>query len=374
MKHSLTRMIELLSRPVLLHGALPLLMVLIVVGTVAQKYIGLYAATQIFFTDWVIWWGAVPLPGMPVILAVITLNLAVKLIFKSQWTLERSGTIITHMSVLLLLIGGLLTAIHAQEGYLDIARGEVKSHISDYHQRALVVLDEQGTMIWSVDPYTLRKGDVLTPMDGVQLAVQELCRNCAVSQRDAVEGGEAARDVYVGMARQMRLSPDALRHNDEENMTGASLRVSGADGGVLIGIVLENVPRPIRFEKNGADYSIVMRRARRDLPFAVELLDFTKTVHPGTDVASGYSSRVKITDQMAQWEGQISMNEPLRYKGYTLFQASYIEGQGAGQGDVSVLAVVRNAGRSFPYISGVALCVGVLVHLLVMRRRKRGGA
>ena len=42
------------------------------------------------------------------------------------------------------------------------------------------------------------------------------------------------------------------------------------------------------------------------------------------------------------------MNAPLEHKGYTLYQASYAE---LGSGEATVLAVVQNYGRLFPYIS-----------------------
>ena len=54
------------------------------------------------------------------------------------------------------------------------------------------------------------------------------------------------------------------------------------------------------------------------------------------------------------------MNEPLRYKGYTFFQSSFIEGP---EGETTVLAVVKNYGRLFPYISSIIMCIGLLFHL-----------
>jgi hypothetical protein len=56
------------------------------------------------------------------------------------------------------------------------------------------------------------------------------------------------------------------------------------------------------------------------------------------------------------------MNEPLRYSGYTFFQASFIEGLDK---EATVLAVVKNYGRLFPYISSIIMSVGLLLHLLI---------
>ena len=58
----------------------------------------------------------------------------------------------------------------------------------------------------------------------------------------------------------------------------------------------------------------------------------------------------------------IQMNEPLRHSGYTFFQSSFIEGLDI---DTTVLAVVKNYGRLFPYISSIIMSIGLLLHLLI---------
>ena len=58
----------------------------------------------------------------------------------------------------------------------------------------------------------------------------------------------------------------------------------------------------------------------------------------------------------------IKMNEPLRHKGYTFYQSSFIE---SPDGETSVLAAVKNYGRLFPYISSIIMCIGLLLHLIM---------
>ena len=57
------------------------------------------------------------------------------------------------------------------------------------------------------------------------------------------------------------------------------------------------------------------------------------------------------------------MNAPLRYKGYTLYQASFAELQDGRE--ATVLAVVQNYGRLFPYISSIIMCIGVLLQMII---------
>jgi cytochrome c biogenesis protein ResB len=112
---------------------------------------------------------------------------------------------------------------------------------------------------------------------------------------------------------------------------------------------------------NNQKYEFIFRRKRTYLPFAIELLDFKKVMHAGTGIAKSYSSEVNLIENGIPRRVLIEMNEPLRHKGYTFFQASFIEGI---EGDTTVLAAVKNYGRLFPYISSIIMSIGLLLHLL----------
>ena len=284
-----------------------------------------------------------------------------KLIFKSPWTIKNSGTIITHIGAILLLLGGLFTALFSSEGYVDLAPGEKKAFVSDYHARELVLINENGETVQTFMHKSLLENDVIKIPDlQIGIEILEACRNCEIKQRRFVQ------ENYFGMAQHMELHPGPLRHEDEENMAGLTFAVNGSENdGVYV--ALENVPRFPEISVNDQTFQFVLRKQQRTLPFKIELLEFKREIYPGTNLAKSYSSRVRIIDGNAQWESLIRMNEPLRYKGYTLFQSSFI---GTPNGDVSVLAVVWNAGRAFPYISGIVMCIGMIIHLLMRRKRK----
>lgn len=354
----------LVSSPVLLHYTLPVLMVVLVLGTIAQKYIGLYQATKLYFFAPIIWLGPVSLPGMPVILGLIFVNLVAKLVLKSPWAKRHSGIIITHIGAVLLLVGGLLTALFSHEGYMDLSPHQPQNAVSDYHVREVYVFDETGKDIW-----TGRFGDVVQTrrIDDENLpfnvVVLGACENCQITAR-----APDPQDVrtYWSMAQHMSLSSKPLEHVNEDNMAGLTLEIQGTpqdqDG---VYVVLEHVQKYPEIIVDDKIYSVGVRRQKRPLPFEVELMKFEKEVYPGTDMARAYSSRVRIIDGGTMWESVISMNNPLRYKGYTFYQSSFID---APDGQVSVLSVVWNVGRSFPYIAGIVMCLGLLVHVFVRRR------
>ena len=57
------------------------------------------------------------------------------------------------------------------------------------------------------------------------------------------------------------------------------------------------------------------------------------------------------------------MNAPFRHYNYTFYQASFIEQNNI---ETTVLATVQNYGRTFPYISSIIMCIGILMHMLIM--------
>jgi hypothetical protein len=55
------------------------------------------------------------------------------------------------------------------------------------------------------------------------------------------------------------------------------------------------------------------------------------------------------------------MNAPLRYRGETFYQQSWLkDARGAANG--TVLQVVRNPGWLLPYISCAIVCLGMMIH------------
>jgi cytochrome c biogenesis protein ResB len=169
------------------------------------------------------------------------------------------------------------------------------------------------------------------------------------------------------MTQFMELVAAKPKTTNEENLGGITFRISNTpDDQDGIYLVLEDIPKLPEIKIGNTTYKIHLRKVQRPLPFSIELLDFKRDMHAGTDKAKAYESRVRINDNGLQWESVISMNAPLRYKGYTFFQSSFIA---TPKGDVSVLAVVWNVGRTFPYIASLAMCLGLLLHLFLRKKK-----
>lgn len=313
---------------------MPPLMILLVAGTVAQKEIGLYAATKLFFSGPVAW----------ILMGVLTLCLTLKFLFDSHWSWQKAGIILSHLGVLILLYGGALTALTAKEGYIIIPEGEQSSTVLDYHQRALVLLkDGRIYKEWSHD--TLKPGSHLTVNENTAIDIQDFCLNCDIIQR------EESLDNAFGMAAQVELKAKRPALNHEENISGVTFSIAGQRYILFEGFVK---PLPV------AGYELIYGKTQRQLPFRIQLKDFQKDVYVGTSMAKAYSSDVVVHDGEINWPAFIEMNKPLRYKGYTLFQSNYVERPDGP--DSTILAVIENKGWIFPYIGTAIMALGLLWH------------
>ena len=353
-------LLSLLARPTLFFYALPWLMVLLVAGTLAQRDLGLYQAEKIYFSSLFFWIGPLPAPGALLILTAIAVNLAAKLCLKSPWRPGGLGTLVIHSSMLVLLVGGLLSVTGREEGYLELAVGAQGSAISDYHDRELAVFRD-GTLAFVLTEAQLQSASTPVPSGTpFQIQVQHYCRNCATLLRPAVSNTETV--PLRGDAAKIQLKTAPLLAQDEDNRAGVEFTVTGL-GQAIDGLYVadDELLHSPAFTYAGVHYSFITRHAQRVLPFSLKLRDFQKINHPGTDLARAYVATVEVIDGEAVWPVVISMNAPLRYRGYTFYQASFIDREGAL---ATVLTVVKNNGQIYPYIAIAMLCVGMLLHLM----------
>lgn len=363
-KHrSLHGWLAFIASPKIVFYAFPWLMILLTLGTVAQKELGLYAAQEMYFSSWILWVGPFPLPGAYLTLSVITFCLLIKFLFFSTWRWPQAGIILTHLGVLILLIGGGLTAATQKEGFIAIAEGGEMRTVSDYHDRILRI-EKNGAVFADLSFPDLQAGAL--PVDlPFRARIDSLCINCVPAPLRDNKGRQ-------GLAAEIALRDSPPEKDAETNLSGLTFSITDAaaeSNGTYI--VMEEIPHTPEIKAADDTYRFTMMRAQRPLPFGIALIDFKRDLYPGTDMASGFSSAVEVRDGGMAWPATISMNEPLRYKGYTIYQASFSE---RPDGEFSVLSVVENHGRIFPYFASAVIFMGLLLHLLLRLKSARGKA
>ncbi len=336
---------------------MPPLILLLIAGTLAQRWIGLWPAMDMFFGSFIIWAGPLPLPGAYILLGILSINLTLKFLLKSEWRWAKAGVILTHLGALILLLGGLLTAMTARESYMLIPEGQETPYIYSYTQRNLVIFENQKPII--ALPYNQIEewNFSALPFD---IKLKHWCENCEILKRpETPEYNEAA--PYQSMAAFMALKNKPVEPEPESNLTGFEFEISSSnqDG---IYIAFDGMPKPIEISANDKNYTLIFGKAQSALPFSIALTDFVKDSYGGTDMARNYHSDIIVKDGKLEWPVRIEMNEPLRYRGYTFFQSSFEQG---ADFEATILAVVENKGRLFPYIGTIILGIGLLLHVLI---------
>jgi hypothetical protein len=196
----------------------------------------------------------------------------------------------------------------------------------------------------------------------------------------------------IGARLMFASAPAASRNEDDPKPAGlVEVVASGQNVGVwtvstwltsapLVGALHQmlgnllggDLDRPQSFVLNGRTYEIALRPARHYLPCTITLLQFKHDVYPGTDIPRNFSSRIHLHDPASAEDRDvlIYMNNPLRYRGQTFYQASFEPGD-----RVSILQVVHNPVSIAPYLGCSVIGLGLVIqfagHLFGFASRRR---
>ena len=93
----------------------------------------------------------------------------------------------------------------------------------------------------------------------------------------------------------------------------------------------------------------------------MELKDFIMDKDPGTDRPASFKSEVVLKDPMKGIEREhlIQMNEPLKHRGFKLYQSAYhVE---PGRPDISIFTAARDPGNPLKYTGAIVMVLGILM-------------
>lgn len=125
----------------------------------------------------------------------------------------------------------------------------------------------------------------------------------------------------------------------------------------------------LRLFTDSKGYILTYQNRRVDIGFDMKLTNFSVGRYPGTMRAASYESEVQLQDDTIH---KISMNEPLKHKGFTFYQASFQENE-FGQPVASVLSVNDDPGRELKYLGSLMILIGSII-LFYFKRRIAGAA
>ena len=359
-------------------------MLLVFLGTLAQVHLGIHAVQARYFQSLLIYWSPpgtgwkIPvLPGGYLLGTVLLVNLIAAHAVRFQLTRKKLGIILLHFGVILLLIGQLLTGLFARETQMRIDEGQTLGYSEAPREVELAVIDVTDPNFDQVvaipEEVLARGGTIQSPTLPFTLNVRQFMGNARLTMRSQ-EPQAPPSQATTGSGKNIVVAeiPRTVK-DDERDLTSAFVEVDGVEGPLGTWLLSNAIPDPQGFTLNGHTYELAMRQRRFYKQFALTLLDFAHDRYAGTDIPKNFSSRVRLLDfeRNENREVVISMNDPLRYRGFTFYQSGFDNND-----KTTILQVVKNPAMLLPYIACGLVALGLVVqfsmHLFgFVRKRTR---
>lgn len=282
------------------------------------------------------------------------------------------GVLIAHASIVFMLLAGLVSLYFKKDGAMSLREGQTSDEFISFHDSVieierLVPASKDGKRsAWVIDGGEFQdlgagKGRTFANKDvPFELMVKNYEVNC-VPRREA-SSPETNRQSIDGFY----LQPIKEELEQERNTDGAYVTAKLKDGTQSEGIVWRFSAAPWSVKVGDEVWGVSLNRRAWKLPFAVRLDDFKREVHPGTEKARRFTAEVTVTDEGREMKKIITMNEPLRSRGFALFQQSFDMGQN-DDGSVresSTIQVVQNPSDHWPLIACIGAGIGLLIHMV----------
>jgi len=359
-------------------------MLLVFLGTLAQVHLGIHAVQARYFQSLLIYWSPpgtgwkIPvLPGGYLLGTVLLVNLIAAHAVRFQLTRKKLGIILLHFGVILLLIGQLLTGLFARETQMRIDEGQTLGYSEAPREVELAVIDVTDPNFDQVvaipEEVLARGGTIQSPTLPFTLNVRQFMGNAHLAMRSQ-EPQAPPSQATTGPGKNIVVAeiPRTVK-DDERDLSAALVEVDGVQGPLGTWLISNAIPDPQGFTLNGHTYELAMRQRRFYKQFALTLLDFAHDRYAGTDIPKNFSSRVRLIDfeRNENREVVISMNDPLRYRGFTFYQSGFDNND-----KTTILQVVKNPAMLLPYIACGLVALGLVVqfsmHLFgFVRKRTR---
>jgi len=348
---------------------LGLSIILIFWATLAQVKIGIWGVQEKFFHTLFVLetipGTAIPVPVFPggyFLGGLLLLNLVAAHIYRFRLDWKKAGIQLTHLGIILLLVGELITSLRQVESNMRLEEGGTMHYSESYRNNELAILDttnpEFNEVVAIPEAVLSDGGSLQHPKLPFQIRIRDYHPNAALQMRDQVPGAAPAL-ATAGIGPRVAVAPLRLTYKqDERNAPAAHIEFVGPEGTLGTWLVSPLLSAPQKFDYAGRTWELTLRFKRYYHPFAITLLDFAHDKYPGTEIPKNFSSRIRLKtdDGRGDREVLIYMNNPLRHAGLTFYQASFEKGD-----TVSILQVVRNPGWVLPYVSCVMMGLGLLV-------------
>jgi hypothetical protein len=396
------RIIGFLTSLRLTVACLVLALILVFVGTLAEVHMGLYEAQRQIFRSFLVYWSPegshlkIPVfPGGWLIGLTLLANLIAAHIKRFQLSPKKIGILMIHAGLIFLLLGQFLTEMFQIESQMRLPVGGSRNYAEDSRKNELAVIEvtspDHDEVTAIAESLLAKGGDIHAPGLPFTLRVKNFLPNSFPAGPMSGGGQKITATQGIGQRLLFTAAPLTTSMDDEDKPTALVEVITdkGAIGdwtvstwlskplwasklqamlGGAMGLPLD---QPQSFTVAGRAYQLALRPVRYYKPYTITLVQFKHDLYAGTDIPSNFSSKIHLSDPSRGEDRDvlIYMNNPLRYRGETFYQASFEPGD-----KVSVLQVVRNPASITPYVACTLVALGLLtqflMHLLGFARKR----
>jgi hypothetical protein len=190
-----------------------------------------------------------------------------------------------------------------------------------------------------------------------------------ITKQGKVQAGDVVDLGWMGLQfRLLRYLPEAKRQVEyikverPSDLTSPALSFEFDGQDYWLGL-----NSSIRLFDKDQMFLVTYGNRRVDVGFDIKLERFSVGRYQGTMRAASYASDVSIP---GVGEFHISMNNPLKHKGFTFYQASFQENE-AGEPTASILSVNKDPGRWIKYLGSFLIVLGSIVMFYFKRRAQK---
>lgn len=302
-------------------------------------------------------YGSGLLLGSMVMLAV---NVMAAALIRYPWSRKQTGFVVTHVGILVLLAGCLVSYRTSVDGVLMLRPGESARDfalrterfqiqhagktwsfpVSLWRQAGYPTLVEALTFRWG-EPAWRGPGEAhrLSEDLGVEVLEWLPAAKVAGSERGGFELARVRPGNLQTANRAMRV---VVTYRGVRNETWVELRAAP--------VIVPTPEGPIQ---------LAYGFEAAELPFTLSLISTTRTNNPGTRDAAAFESVVLTTlADGSKPRTTITLNEPLTARGYSFYQSAFTE---TPEGPVSTLSVRKDPGTLFKYAGSGLMCAGIFL-------------
>ena len=365
---------------------LALSIVLVFWATLDQVHLGVWGVQEKYFRSFFIFAKmrgsdfSIPIfPGGYLLAALLLPNLLVAHFLRFRWSLSKSGIWLTHIGLILLLVGQGLSGLLQKDNQIRVDVGQTRRYSESFRETELAVIEVTRPDYDDVVAIPVSKLEgkesVQHPMLPFRIRPVAYYPNAQIRPRSQMPSPLPSL-ATAGVGPEIAVEPAPVTYKpDEMNFPTAYVELLAPDASLGTFLVSAMIVEPQEVTYQGRTWHLILRAERDYFPFTLTLKKFTHDIYPGTDIPKDFASTIQLKsdDKRDDREVRIFMNNPLRYGGRAFYQAGY-----ANNDRTSVLQVVSNPSWLIPYVSCALIALGLMIefgmHLIGFFRRRTAQA